>query len=63
MSADEAQRNDDTNGLPLGDAAANTIIKQDFSSFLDDPMLIEFGWSVGDDIFSPAWTEGTIGAM
>lgn len=63
MSADETQRNEDANGLPLSDTLTNGLVKQDFSSFLDDPMLIEFGWSIGDDIFSPAWADGTIGPL
>lgn len=61
LVADETQRHDDASGLPLNNALANNgMAKQDFASFLDDPMLIEFGWSIGDDIFSPAWPEGNI---
>ncbi|KAJ4553620.1 hypothetical protein HRR83_003346 [Exophiala dermatitidis] len=34
-----------------------TTSKLDYSSFLDDPMLAEFGLAISDDIFSTMWTD------
>lgn len=50
----------DSNNPALNDGAMPANIKMDYSSFLDDPMLAEFGWPVGDDLFSSIWADGPI---
>ncbi|KIX07004.1 uncharacterized protein Z518_04980 [Rhinocladiella mackenziei CBS 650.93] len=45
-------------------SAASATIKPDYSNFLDDPMLAEFGWPVGDDVLSGSlWAEGPLGTV
>lgn len=58
---DDIQRSDDTSGVPFGDSIGSATIKQDFPGFSNDPMLTEFGWSVGDDVFSYLWDDGAAG--
>ncbi|EXJ96112.1 hypothetical protein A1O1_01238 [Capronia coronata CBS 617.96] len=43
----------------LNDTAMQTMVKPDYTSFLDDPMLAEFGFPIGDEIFSSMWTDTT----
>ena len=40
-----------------------TMARPDYSNFLDDPMLAELGWPVGEDIFSSLWTDDTLGTV
>ncbi|KAK5371143.1 hypothetical protein LTR20_007250 [Exophiala xenobiotica] len=49
------------NGNALPEATMPAPAKPDYSNFLDDPMLTEFGWPVDDDIFSSIWTDNTLG--
>lgn len=57
---EESSRNDIINGpltTALPGSAMTPVIKPDYSTFMDDPMLTEFGWPVSDDIFSSIWTD------
>ncbi|OAL21694.1 hypothetical protein AYO22_07636 [Fonsecaea multimorphosa] len=40
------------------DASMPLAARPDYSTFLDDPMLTEFGWPVTDDVFSSIWADG-----
>ncbi|KAI1613676.1 transcriptional regulatory protein LEU3 [Exophiala viscosa] len=65
-------RNEDTpaneNGVTnhangIIEPAMATMARPEYSNFLDDPMLAELGWPVGEDIFSSLWTDETLGAV
>ena len=43
--------------------AMPTMARPEYSNFLDDPMLAELGWPVGEDIFSSLWADETLGAV
>ncbi|EXJ79316.1 hypothetical protein A1O3_08818 [Capronia epimyces CBS 606.96] len=47
-----------TTANSLNDNAIPLTLKPDYASFLDDPMLTEFGLPGGDDIFSSVWGDG-----
>lgn len=44
------------------DPAMPILTKPENTNFLDDPMLAELGWPVGEDIFSSLWADDTLGA-
>jgi len=52
-----------SNGNVLPEATTPAPAKPDYSTFLDDPMLTEFGWPVDDDIFSSIWADNTLGNL
>ena len=51
------------NAPVLNESTSSAIPKPDYPSFMDDPMLTEFGWPVGDDIFSSIWADSAIGPL
>jgi hypothetical protein len=60
---EEALRSDSAGGsndAGVTESAMTPAIKPDYSTFMDDPMLTEFGWPVSDDIFSSIWTDGHV---
>ncbi|KAJ9605015.1 hypothetical protein H2200_010404 [Cladophialophora chaetospira] len=60
---EESSRDDAVNGsttITLPDSTMTPTIKPDYSTFMDDPMLAEFGWPVSDDIFSSIWTDANV---
>ncbi|KAL6243891.1 hypothetical protein RBB50_009325 [Rhinocladiella similis] len=60
-----ATENDTTpNGSSLhAGPMGGTPLKPDYSGFLDDPMLAEFGWPSGEDIFSTIWADNTLAGV
>ncbi|OQU97123.1 Fungal specific transcription factor domain-containing protein [Cladophialophora immunda] len=53
----------DSNSAAPDDGSMPVAAKPDYSTFLDDPMLTEFGWPVTDDVFSSIWTDGPIATI
>ncbi|ETI29033.1 hypothetical protein G647_01486 [Cladophialophora carrionii CBS 160.54] len=63
---EEAPRSDSAGGsneTAMTESAMPSVIRPDYSTFMDDPMLTEFGWPVSDDIFSSIWTDGQVPAI
>ena len=53
----------ESNAQALNDGTSAITSKPDYPNLLDDPMLSEFGWPVGDDIFSSIWADGADGTI
>ncbi|EXJ63637.1 uncharacterized protein A1O5_11398 [Cladophialophora psammophila CBS 110553] len=53
----------ETNPTAQDDGSMPVATKPDYSTFLDDPMLTEFGWPVTEDVFSSIWTDGPIATI
>lgn len=65
-AAEGTAGNDSTvtaNMSALSETTMPAPARLDYSNFLDDPMLSEFGWPVGDDIFSSEWADMTVGTV
>lgn len=45
---------------PMGSGAS---LKPDYAGFMDDPMLAEFGWPSGEDIFSTFWADDSLAGV
>ncbi|KIW84457.1 hypothetical protein Z517_03707 [Fonsecaea pedrosoi CBS 271.37] len=60
---DGAEAANESDAAAPDDRSVPVITKPDYSTFLDDPMLTEFGWPVTDDVFSSIWTDGPIATI
>jgi len=52
-----------SNKQTLNEGTSSATAKADYPSFQDDPMLTEFGWPVGDELFSSIWADGEVGTI
>ncbi|OAP62403.1 hypothetical protein AYL99_04606 [Fonsecaea erecta] len=62
-AADGVEAGNESSAAAPEDGLVPVAPKPDYSTFLDDPMLTEFGWPVTDDVFSSIWTDGPIATI